>query len=340
MTEQGYPPRQPGYPGRQGRSRTPHQPRKTGWQVLDAFDDSADSESDLPPWAVPGGIEPLRPARRPPRAAAVLGAPDLDRYSEPDEFGDSGEHAVTEPGGPLRPGRRPGRSRAAAARRRRSKRRLVNWGGAALVIVALVAGGLWLTRARAPKSQFVTTFQKGEFRSVPDACKIVGSTQLQALLKGTPKIVQPYKSSAQSQCTYTVDAKPTFRVLSLLVQAYPASLTAPGSGSATANARYAFAVQRSQWAKPSKGAPQPPATITGIRRLGSQALSAVQVFRAGSVTDRVFVLVRYRNVLITASVMGEASGGFGPVTTAELGAGALSVARSAFAAVQAEPTVG
>jgi len=233
-----------------------------------------------------------------------------------------------------------GRSRASAARRRRSKRRLETWGGAALVIVVLVAGGLWLTRSHAPKSQFVTRLQRGEFRSVPDACKVIGATQLQTLLKGTPKIVQPFTAAVHSQCTYTVDSKPTFRLLSLTVQAYPPSLTAPGSGSATANARYSFALERTGLAKPSKGTAQPPARITAIRRLGSEAFSATQTFHTGLLTDRVTVWVRYRNVLIDVSLMGEASGGFGPVTTVQLGAGALSTARSAFAAVKTEPTVG
>jgi hypothetical protein len=367
VTEQGYPPRQPGYPGRQGPARPPHQPRKTGWQVLDAFDDSADPESDLPPWAVPGGIAPLRPARRPPRpqprSATAPRAPDLDRYGErgesgepggsgdPGRFGDPGEHddwrqqgesgdyELTGPGRRIGQGRRSRRSRAAQARRRRSKRRLVTWGGTAVIVAALVLGGLWLTSSPAPKSPFVTTFQKGEFRDVPDACKILGSTELQALLKGTPKSVEPFKGAAHSQCAFTVDAEPTFRVLSLDVQAYPASLTAPGDGSATANARFAFAQQRNLLAKPPKGTAQPPATITAIHSLGGEAFSAVQVYQTGFGTDRVSVLVWYRNVLITASLMGESSGGFGPVTTAELGAGALSAARTAFAAVRAEPTV-
>ena len=334
MTEQGYPPRQPGHSGRQARSRTPHAPRKTGWQVLDAFDARADSESDLPPWAVPGGIEPLRPARRPPRA------PDRGQPREPAGVGDSRGDPGAEPGEPVQRRRLTGRSRAAAARRRRSKRRLETWGGAALVIAVLVAGGLWLTRSHAPKSQFVTTLQAGEFRSVPDACKVIGATELQALLKGTPKSVQPFTAAVHSQCTYTVDAKPTFRLLSLTVQAFPPSLTAPGTGSATANARYSFALDRTGLAKPSKGTAQPPAVITAIHGLGGEAFSAAQTFHTGMLTDRVTVWVMYRNVLIEVSLMGEASGGFGPVTTAELGTGALSAARTVFAAVKTEPTVG
>ncbi|HEX7993563.1 MAG TPA: hypothetical protein VF506_06540, partial [Streptosporangiaceae bacterium] len=133
MTDQGYPPRPP-HPGdreRPGRTRAPHEPRKSGWQVIDAFDDRLDEDSDLPPWAGPGGIEPLRPARRAPRVreADRPSAPPRDvgpprdggpaqpagpaRLGEPGESGRPGE----EPPGRLRRG--PRRGRAAAARRRR-----------------------------------------------------------------------------------------------------------------------------------------------------------------------------------------------------------------------------
>ena len=333
MTEQGYPPRRHEYPGRQGRSRTSQPPRSTGWQVLDAFDQSPDYDPDLPPWAVPGGFEPVRAARKAPTA------PAHDRLDHSAEYADTGHHPLTDQPVQAKPGRRAGRSRAAAARRRRSKRRLVTWGGGAIVIVVLVGAGLWLTRSPAPKSRFVTTFQKGEFRTVPDACKVVGATELRALLGGVPKSVQPYKG-AESQCTFTVDAKPTFRVLSLTLQAYPASLTAPGDGSATANARFSFDLKRNSLVRPPKKKPLPPATITTVRGLGSEALSAVQILHTGQLTDWVTVVVRYRNVVITTSLMADASGGFGPVTVGQLQNGALGVARTAFAAVKALPTVG
>ena len=359
MTEQGYPPRQPDNPGRSGRSRTSQEPRKTGWQVLDSFDDASDAESNLPPWAVPGGIEPLRPARRPPRSARSARVPERPRYGEAaefdqsgefvdesgeldesGEFGRPGEFGGPDQGRPGRPGRKPRRSRVAAARRRRSKRRLVTWGGTAIVIAALVAGGILLTRSPAPKSRFVMTLQKGELLSVPDACKVIGAADLRRLLHGAPRSIQPYKGQAQSQCIYTVDAQPTFRVLNILVQAYRASLTVSGNGSATTNAKYNFWQQRSLLITPPKHTPQPPATVTAVGGLGSQALSAVQVFRTDSVTDLVTVLVRYRNVLITASLQGQTSGGFGPVTISELRSGALAVARTVFARVKTEPAVG
>ncbi len=327
MTDQGYPPRQPEYPGR-GRSRTSQEPRRTGWQVIDAFDDGADTDSDLPPWAVPGGIEPLRPARRPPRAP------------EPGQLDEPGPPAEPEPEEPPRIARRQRRSRAAATRRRKSKRRLVTWGGTAIVILILVGLGFILFQSPAPKSPYVTALQKGEFKAVPDACKIVGATALHQIMGETPKVTQPQNDAALSQCVFTVDAQPTFRVLQLNVQAYNASLTVPvGDGSATANAKYTIAAQRRLLAHPSKHTPAPAATITPVSGLGDEAFSAVQVFHTKSVVELVTVLARYRNVLVEAIFQGQASGGFGPVTVSELRSGALAAARTAVTQVKSEPTV-
>ncbi len=350
MTEEGYPPRQPHHPGRSGPSRSvrpvgrsrSHEPRRTGWQVIDAFDDRSDSDPDLPPWAGPVGVAPPRPARRPPRVPAPeprmpeqsgLAEPDLDELDqEPQDYPDR----------PERIRRRPGRSRAAAARRRRSRRRLLTWGSAAIIVVVIVGGVLLLTRSPAHKSRFVTSLQKGEFGAVPDACKVVGAAALRQLMSGTPKQIQPQQSQAESECTYTVDAKPTFRVVNIDLQASQANLVAVGNGSATANARYTFALQRDRLAKPPKRSPQPPATIAAVPGLGDQAFSAVQAFRAKAAkaaTDLVTIVVLYRNVLITVSFEGQNGGGFGPVSVVGLRSGALNVAHAALARVQAEPTV-
>ena len=329
MTEQGYPPRQPDHPGR-GRSRTSQEPRRSGWQMIDAFDDGPDTDTGLPPWAVPGGIEPLRPARRPHRATgARTSSTSPRRPTEPDQDG------------PPRDGRRPRRSRAAATRRRKSKRRLVTWGGTAIVILILVGVGFVLfqsARAEAPVRDATTS--RASSRSVPDACKVVGAAALHQIMGGTPKVTQPQSDAALSQCAFTVDAKPTFRVLQLNVQAYNASLTVPvGDGSATANAKYTIAEQRRLLAHPPKHTPQPPAAITPVTGLGDEAFSAVQVFHTRSVVDLVTVWARYRNVLITAVFQGQASGGFGPVTVSELRSGALAAARAALTQVKGEPTV-
>jgi len=327
VTEQGYPPREPDYPG-PGRSRTSQEPRRSGWQMIDAFDDGPDTDSGLPPWAVPGGIEPLRPARRPHRG------PEQGQIDQPEPPAEPGQD------GPLRLARRPRRSRAAATRRRKSKRRLVTWGGTAIVILILVGVGFVLFQSPGPKGRYVTTYQKGEFKAVPDACKVVAAAALHQIMGGTPKVTQPQNDASLSQCAFTVDAKPTFRVLQLNVQAYTASLTVPvGDGSATANAKYTIAEQRRLLEHPPKHTPQPPAAITPVSGLGDEAFSAVQVFHTKSLVDLVTVWARYRNVLVTAIFQGQASGGFGPVTVSQLRSGALAAARAALTQVKGEPTV-
>jgi hypothetical protein len=294
--------------------------------MIDAFDDGPDTDSGLPPWAVPGGIEPLRPARRPQRA------PEQGQLDEPEPAPDEG--------GPARIMRRPRRSRAAATRRRKSKRRLVTWGGTAIVILILTGLGFVLFQSPAPKSPYVTTRQKGEFKAVPDACKVVGAAALHQIMSGTPKVTQLQQDASLSRCAFTVDAKPTFRVLQLNEQADDASLTVPvGNGSATANAKYTIAAQRRLLAHPSKHTPAPPATITPVSGLGDEAFSAVQVYRTKSVVDLVTVWARYRNVVVEATFQGQASGGFGPVTIGELRSGALTAVRAALAQVKGEPTV-
>jgi hypothetical protein len=312
--------------------------------VIDAFDERPDPDSDLPPWAVPGGIEPLRPglrSRRAPRAPERdrrpgPGAGDLD---EPDQYDEPGQAPQRDQEQPGRLRRLPGRSRAAAARRRRSKRRLTTWGGTAIVVALLVVAGLYLTRSHPAPSRFVTTLQPGEFRGVPDACTVYGGADLRQLMNGQPKSIQPQKGQQQSSCTYTVDAKPTFRVLTILLQAMPARLVSVGNGSGTADAKFTFESNHQQLAKPPKHTAQPPATITTVHGLGDQALSAVQTFRTKAATELVTVLARYRNVLITVTFEGEAGNGFGPVTAGELRSGALAVARTALTHVKSEPTV-
>lgn len=216
----------------------------------------------------------------------------------------------------------------------------MTWGGVAIGIVVIIGAVIFLNRPTPVRSQFVTTLQKGELRTVPDACHVLGSATLGQYLPGTLKSIQPFSYPQHSQCTYTVDAKPVFRVLNATVQAYqPAGYIAAGNGGATANALYTYGQQRQQLIRPAKNTPQPPAAVTPLGGIGQQAFSAVQVFHLGAITDRVTVLVRYRNVLITASLDAQVSNGFGPVSISELRAGALTVARQLLTAVQAEPAV-
>ncbi len=328
MTEQGYPPRQPDYPSRAGRPRSPHEPRDSGWQVLDAFEPNEGAEADLPPWAIPGGIEPIRPTRR----AKTEAPPVIDPEPVADE---------PEADQPVRSVRRPGRSRAAATRRRRSRRRLVTWGSVAIAAVILAGVGYFVNQQSPPPSRYVNHLLKGEYATVPNTCKVISTAALTSDLGGTPtKGVQSASGAAKSECTYQFDAKPIFRVLDVTIEAYPPSLLAPGNGSATSYAKFTFAQTKQVLAKPPKHTPQPPATIKSIPGLGSQGLSALQIYRSGTALDKVTVLARYRNVLITASLWATASKGFGPVSIDTLQTDALQAAKSLLAAVEAAPAAG
>lgn len=340
MTEQGYPPRQPGHsgypghqghPGRPGRPRPTQEPRHNGWQMLDAFEPAPDLDSDLPPWAIPGGIEPMKPARRPVRTVQADPV-------EPPEIVAAEPRAVRPRDGDSR---RPGRGRAAATRRRRSRRRLVTWGSVAAVAAIVAVAVHYLTQPSAPADPYVTALQKGEFSNVPNACKIISPSALSTYLNGRPsKTVQTFAAATKSECTFEVDAKPVFRELDITDEAYTPSLIAPGNGSATSYARYTFAQTRQELATPPKNSAQPPATIKPLSGLGSEALSAVQLYRQPSKIDRITVLVRVHNVLITVYLWASVGRGFSPVSIPRLQAYAEAAARTSAAAVTRRSAVG
>jgi hypothetical protein len=203
-----------------------------------------------------------------------------------------------------------------------------------------VGVGIWLAQPKAQPKPFITTLQKGEFQAVPNTCKVIPASVLSQVLSGKPsKSVQTAGSAGNSDCTYTVDAKPVFRVLDAKVQAFGPNLIAPGNGSATSYAVYSFGQEKQSLAKPSKGTASPPATIRSIPGLGSRAFNAAQVYHQGkTVTDRDTVMLQYRNVLIMISLWANDSNGFGPVATSQLQFDAQSVARSLLATVKKEPT--
>jgi len=308
--------------GRADRESRPARPDREAWRQHDPF--TADDEADAPPWAGPS-IYANRPGGtrlRPP-------APQVD------EPGEDGRRA----GG--RPRRR---GRAAAARLRRSRRRVYIWCGTAIavaVIVAAVAAIHGLSKP-SPTSSFVTTLQAGEFRTVPSACGSVSPALLSQYLPGSARKVTPAGTgTGASQCTFTVDSRPVFRVLEVTAQAYQPSAVAAGDGSATANAQDSFLVAEQQLAHPGKRAPLPPAQITPIASLGKQAFSALQIIHAGkTVTDLVTILARDHNVVVSVSLQAQASGGgFGPVSVSALREGALAVSRMVVAKAAAEPAV-
>jgi hypothetical protein len=223
---------------------------------------------------------------------------------------------------------------------RRKRRRLLIAGGAtvALVIAAVVylmSGGPGA--ANVGFGNLVTNFLPGELQQVPDPCTTVPAATLNQYLPGTRKeAAPPLNSGANTQCTWTLDNSPTYRVLEVQLQAYSPSGLARGNGSATFAAEDAYQSFENGYTSPGPKSGQPKATVTDLPGMpgGSQtsAFQATQVFnRGGAVTDVADVYVRYRNVIISVVVDGldQSSGGkkYGPVSMSDLTAAANSVAK-------------
>jgi hypothetical protein len=316
------PPREP-RPAREPRVMRVQRPNPDrDWLRHDPF---AGDDSDAPPWAGPSIYAT--------RAGGGRMGPPAEELAE-EEFAGG---AVAAP--PRR--RRPGR--AAATRLRRSRRRVYVYCGAAIVLCVVAAAvAVLLTRPSAPpRSPFINSLQPGEFKAVPDACSAVSPSLLSQYLLGQAHQVTVGSSGSSSQCSFTVDRRPVFRVLQVTLQAYQPSLIVAGNGSATAGATDAFAVARQGLISPSKKSPLPRGQVAAVSGLGQQALSALQVLHhAHSVTDFVTVLVRERNVLITVFLQAQASGGgYGPVSVPSLDAGTQAIARQLLAKAETEPKV-
>jgi hypothetical protein len=350
---QGYPPRRSArLPERSGRGhredpaglppRRPRASRPARQRVsdLDAFDDSLDEEA--PPWAGPGiyPVGPGRRERRPPAhgrpedagtAADVWTGPADDWTAPPD--GEEPREAAPERG----PGRR------AATRARKSRRRLIVIGGVGVVAVVLAVLGLtgnlpWQGRpAPSAGDGLVTTFQPGEFQSVPNACQSVSAATLSQYLPGKlARVAQSLASATQSQCTWTLDARPDFRVLTVTSQAFTPSLLSSGDGSATFGAIDAYDTELQALRNPPRSSKAPKAQLGAAVGLGRDAFTALQVFHVGgTVTDEVTVVIRDRNVLIIITMQGQQhGGGFRPVPVTTLRAAALAAAHEVLARIR------
>jgi hypothetical protein len=223
---------------------------------------------------------------------------------------------------------------------RRKRRRLLIAGGAVValaiaVVVYLMSGGPGA--ANLGFGNFVTNFLPGELQQVPDPCTAVPSATLNQYLPGTRKqAAPPLNSGANTQCTWTLDNPPTYRVLEVQLQAFSPSGLASGNGSATFAAEDAYQTFENGFAKPEPKSGQPKATVTDLSGMpgGSQtsAFQATQVFnRGGAVTDVANVYVRYRNVIIAVVVDGldQSAGGkkYGPVSMSDLTTAANTVAK-------------
>jgi hypothetical protein len=324
-------------PDRQRPDR--QRPGHAGWQQLDPFGPGPDTDTDLPPWAGPVGY-PARPT------ATVRRPATPRRHEDQDERGPAGNldvgagQASVPADGATRSGRR--RGRAAATRLRKSRRRVYRWCGVAIVLCVAAAGTVAIVTHHAPKpALYVTSLQAGEFTSVPSACGSVGTQVLNQFLPGPGRTAtSELASSTDSQCSFTVDAKPSFLVLEVQAQSYQPFAAATGDGSATANAQDNFALVQQGLAHPPKRSPLPPAQISNVTGLGQQAVMALQNEHvSGIITDVATVVIRERNVVVTASMSGQESGhGFGPVPVATLEAGAKAAAKALLAKVMTQPT--
>jgi len=286
--------------------------------------DYPDDNEEPPPWAglaidprwADGRGRRARPA--PPEATE---APAYDSPPPVDE--------------PDQPRVQPRGRRQAAARARRTRRSMYLW-GSVLVLAAVVGGGLYLLLSGGgqPVKQpdaMVTTFLPGEFQATPNACRAVSAATLNQYLPGKRMVASPASldGGAASLCTWTLDARPVYRLLNVQAQAYSPNGLASGDGSATNAASDGYAQALQQKTNPPKKTQLPKAIITPIAGLGSKAFSAFQKIRAGGITtDQLTVVVRDRNVLVTVVFEGDSGrGGYKSVPVNQLTAGAVAAAR-------------
>jgi hypothetical protein len=239
----------------------------------------------------------------------------------------------------------------------RRKRRRMLFAGGGVVAIAIAVGvyffgfGSSNGSANLGFGSLVTTFLPGEVQSVPNACNAVPAAALSQYLPGTTKqAAPPLNSGTNSECTWTLDNPPTYRVLEVQVEAYtPSALVAnpngsglvpAGNGSATYAAVAAFASAQYSLQTPAANSGQAKATIVNLPGMpggnDTAAFSATQVDRNGE-TDVATVYVRYRNVIVTAVIQGlnQTTGAkkYGPVSMADLTTAAQTVAREVTAKI-------
>ena len=286
---------------------------------LEAFND--DTDQDLPPWAglaiYPAG--PGRTERRPPAEQA--------------------EQADQAPG---RGGRL--RGRAAATRVLRAiQRRTADLGGLAVILILVVLGVTgnlpFLNSSAKPSNDgLVTSFQPGDIRSAPNACQAISPATLGQYLPGKRARAVIQSGRSESQCTWTLDARPVYRVLEVTTQAFAPDLLSTGNGSATFSAIDAYDAALLAMQNPPKAAHRPKAQLGAPGGLGNAAFIALQLWHTGgNTTDFVTVVARERNALLTVTLQGldhAAGGGYGPVSVTTLQAGALAIAHQVMAGIR------
>jgi hypothetical protein len=309
-------------PPRSGRLPAPRRGDPRRGDPRRSYDDEyPEPGEELPPWAGLG-VRP-RWAEREEEPAA----PDVRRPGDGPPGGNGGRS----------------RGRLAAARARKNRRSVYRW-GILLVVVALIGGGTWKiiqsSNSAAPlPGQIVTKYLPGEFRTVPDVCKAVNGSTLDHYLPGKRTTAAPGSigGNSTSLCGWTLDARPLYRLLNVQAEAYAPNGLAGGDGSATFAAIDAYQQTKQQKVHPLKSSGLPKATVTELTGIGTAAFSALQVVtKGGDTTDLLTVVVRDHNVVVTSVLEGidrSSRGGYGPVSPAQLRAGALAAARDVLAGV-------
>ncbi len=321
----GYPPPGTGQPGQPGPGQPPWQD-----QPWPAAQPPAPSPSVQPPSALSQPrVQPSAQPRPQPRPAQQetdwTGAADQD----PMEAFSERWH------------RRGSDSRQERREDRRKQRRLLIAASAGLAAVIAVAvyflvGGK-TNPANPDLGSLITTFLPGEIRQVPNACASVPGATLGQYLPGQLKVAAPpLNTGTNSECTWTLDKAPLYRVLDVNIQAYsPDALVTYGDGSATFAAISAYAQDETAKQNPAPHSGQPKATITDLSGMpggnDTDAFEADQVFNVnGATTDMATVVVRYRNVIVTVVFNGldhANVGNYGPVSPSALASAARTIAR-------------
>jgi hypothetical protein len=227
------------------------------------------------------------------------------------------------------------RSRKAAARSRRRSRITWVWAGAAVAVVLIVGAVVVKLNGHQPapvsNAGYVTSFQRGEFKTVQNSCTAVTSATLGRYLPGKRRMVAPrsLNGSAQSLCNWTLDAPPMYRVLAVSAQAYSPSALATGNGSATQAAIDAYQQHLATLRHPLRATHLPPATVQALHGLSTAAFAALQIVQArGISTDLETVVARDHNVVIIVVLQGPhaRSGRYRAASQSELQSGAIATA--------------
>ena len=226
----------------------------------------------------------------------------------------------------------------------RRRRRMWIIGGSAVAAIIIAVGAVLYVKVFRNNATgtvgfgaLVTTFLPGEVQNVPNACQSVSQATLsQYLPGGQPSTAAPPLNGGQdSQCTWTLDSVPNYRVIEVDISAFSPSGLASGNGSATNAAIDAFANDLQALENPARNSEEPKATITSMSGLGDASFGATQVYNVnGATIDKATVYARYHNVIVTAVVNGtehavSSKGTYGPVAMSTLAAAAQQVATEA-----------